>query len=338
MNFFEYIKDKIPLLCLNLLIFMLLTLFIMVFIPSKVLLFVLILIWILPVSSIIFVDYFKKASFYKRAISNLENLDKKYLLPSIIDEPSFPEGKILYSILKATNKSMHDEINTYKHAQIEYREYIEKWVHEVKTPISSTKLIIENNQTPTTLSIKEEVEKIEEFVEQALFYSRSNTVEKDYIVRGFPLKDALHTVIKKNSKYFIQNKIKLILKEIPSTVYSDIKWVHFILNQVIGNAIKYRGDINPTITIYSEENDNNINLYIVDNGIGIENKDIPNIFNKGFTGSIGRVHEKSTGMGLYLCKKLCNKLNLNISINSSKGKGTSVCITFPRSKLTLLEG
>lgn len=338
MKFFDYIKDKIALLSINLLIFVLLTLFIMVFIPSRPLLFIIILIWLLPVTSIIFIDYIKKVSFYNKVTSTLEGLDKKYLLSSLIDEPSFAEGEILYNVLKTTNKSMHEEINKYKYAQTEYREYIESWVHEVKTPISSSKLIIENNQTSVTLSLKEEVEKIEEFVDQALFYSRSNNVDRDYIVKSFSLKDAINPVIRKNSKYFIQNKIKLHFNETTSTVYSDIKWVHFILNQVTSNAIKYRSDNNPTITIYAEENENNINLYIVDNGIGIEERDIPKVFDKGFTGTIGRKYEKSTGMGLYLSKKLCIKLNLNIRINSNKGIGTSVCITFPKSKLTLLEG
>lgn len=337
MSFIDYIKEKIILLGVNILIFSLLALFIMLYNKSTMLLVVITLIWIFPVFTFILCDYFKKASFYKKLINNMENLDKKYLLSSVIDEPNFIEGKILYEVLKDTNKSMNENINKYKYLQREYREYIETWIHEVKTPIASSKLIIENNQSPTTLSIKEEIEKIEEFVEQSLFYSRSNSVDRDYIVKAFNIQDVIYTTVKKNSKYFIQNNIKLNIENVSYTVYSDTKWVQFILNQVILNSIKYRSSKKPTITIYGEENSNNINIYIVDNGIGINEKDVNSVFNKGFTGINGRNFEKSTGMGLYLSKKLAQKLNLNITLSSNEGIGTSVCITFPKSKMMLLE-
>lgn len=337
MSFLDYIKDKIILIFINLLIFMLLSLFVFLYIPSPVLFIVMFLIWICPMFTFIIIDYFKKASFYKSILSNIENLDRKYLISSIIKEPDFTEGRILYEILKVTDKSMHENINKYKNLQKEYREYIEAWVHEIKTPIASGKLIIENHQNPTTLSLKEEFEKIEEFVEEALFYSRSNSVDRDYIVKAFPLQHAINSVIRKNSKYFIQNNIKLNITNIESVIYSDIKWVQFILNQVIGNAIKYRNPDKPIISIYSEENPHNINLYIVDNGVGINEKDIDKIFDKGFTGHLGRVHEKSTGMGLYLTKKLCTKLNLNITASSTENLGTEICIIFPKSKMMLFE-
>lgn len=337
MSFIDYIKEKLILLVFNLLIFLLLAFFVMLYNKSIMFLVVITLIWIFPIFTFILSDYFKKASFYKKLINNMEALDKKYLLSAVTDEPNFIEGKILYEVLKDTNKSMNENVNKYKYLQREYREYIETWIHEVKTPIASSKLIIENNQNPATLSIKEEIEKIEEFVDQSLFYSRSNSVDRDYIVKAFNIQDAIYTTVKKNSKYFIQNNIKLNIENVSYTVYSDTKWIQFILNQIIINAIKYRASKKPTITVYGKENPNNINIYIVDNGIGIDEKDIPSVFNKGFTGVNGRNFEKSTGMGLYLSKKLAEKLNLNITLSSNEGIGTNVCITFPKSKMMLLE-
>ncbi|NLG93634.1 MAG: HAMP domain-containing histidine kinase, partial [Clostridiales bacterium] len=141
-------------------------------------------------------EYFQKKTFYNELFQHLEKLDKKYLLSELLDEPSFLEGKILYEVEKTTNKAMNDEIARYRLASREYREYIETWVHEVKTPISSSKLIIENNRNEITLNLNEELSKIENYVEQALFYSRSNSVEKDYVIKKTTLKELVNSSLK----------------------------------------------------------------------------------------------------------------------------------------------
>jgi signal transduction histidine kinase len=179
--------------------------------------------------------------------------------------------------------------------------------------------------------------KIEEFIEQALYYSKSNNTEEDYIVREFHLKTVINDVIKKNSKYFIQKRISLQMDDLDGTLFSDIKWVQFILNQIIINALNYSKSDTPMIKISAKKNDNNITLSIEDNGVGISEKDLPMIFNKGFTGSNGRVNKRSTGMGLYLCKKLCGKLGLAIEVTSVINAGTTVNVIFPKSKMMLLE-
>lgn len=299
--------------------------------------------WVV-LSSIEFVyDYTKKSIYYTKVETSLKELDKKYLLPVVIEEPSFLEGKILYNVLSVTDKAMNEEVNTYKFNQEEYREYIDLWVHEIKTPIAASKLIIENNKNEHTLSILEEIEKIENFIEQALYYSKSNEVEKDYIIKETDLKRCVSNAIKRNKKIIRENKICIDLEDFNSKVYCDGKWLEFVLNQIIVNSIKYIGNksINkklknksPKITIYTKLNDNCIELYIKDNGIGIDEKDLKKVFNKGFTGINGRKLKRSTGMGLYIAKKLTDKMYLGLEIYSKLNEETTVKITFPQSSMT----
>lgn len=337
MNFKEYIKEKIPVLFINIIIFAFINIMFYLYNVNRSFMLLIFMIWFMPIMTLIGSDFFKKRKYYTNILSQLDALDKKYLLPELTKEPSFLEGKILYGILKDTNKSMHENINKYKYLQQEYREYIETWVHEIKTPISSSKLVIENNKNEVTLSILEELIKIEEFIEQVLYYSRSNNTEEDYIVKEFYLKTVINDVIKKNSKYFIQKRIALVIDDFNDTLFSDIKWVQFILNQIVINAINYSKSDNPRIKIYTKKNPNNITLYIEDNGVGINERDLSLVFNKGFTGNNGRINERSTGMGLYLCKKLCDKLGLAIEITSVIHVGTTVKVIFPKSKMLLLE-
>ena len=139
--------------------------------------------------------------------------------------------------------------------------------------------------------------------------------------------------VKRNSRDFINKKISLNIENIDGIIFSDIKWIEFILNQIIGNAIKYCKVKGGIIKIYSIENKNNIVLNIEDNGIGIIDRDLNRVFEKGFTGENGRIFGKSTGIGLYLCKKLCGKLGLGINIESKANVGTNVKLIFPIRKL-----
>src|SRR5690606_31040269 len=199
----------------------------------------------------------------------------------------------------------------------------------IKTPIASTRLIIENNQTGVTRNIQEEVKKIEEYIEQVLYYSRSNNVSKDYLIKEVSIVDLVRGVIKRNSRDFISKGISIDLEKVEGTVFSDAKWLEFILNQLIGNAIKYIRERDGKVIIHTVRNENNIVLTIEDNGIGISEKDIYRVFEKGFTGENGRKFGRSTGIGLYLCKKLADQLGLGLTITSKMGEGTKVSIIFP---------
>ena len=335
MNFINFIKDKI--INIFLILFALSTIEILLMIYD---LDTLIKIYI-PFSIILvyfvglIIEFCIKKSYYTDLENELNELDKKYLITEIINDAQFLEGEILKSILQDSNKSMLDNVNYYKHLQEEYKDYIELWIHEVKIPIATSKLIAENNKNETTKSINEELDKIEDYTEQALFYARSNNVEKDYIIRKINLQEIINNVINKNKNQLISLKIKVIIKEINLEVYTDSKWIIFILNQIIINSIKYSNKNNSEIIIFSKEMKDNVVLYIKDNGIGIKKGEIARVFEKGFTGSNGRINgKKSTGIGLFLCKKLCNKLQIGLELNSIENEGTEVKIIFPKNSHT----
>lgn len=284
------------------------------------------------------IEYYSKKSYYNNLLEKLDELDQKYLLSEVISKANFQDGNLFKEILEETGKSMLENVNKYKYAQEDYKEYIELWIHEIKTPISASKLIIENNKNEITKNIEEELDKIENYTEQALYYARSNTVEKDYIITKTNLKDIVNMSIIKNKTIILNNKIELDIHDLEKQVYTDSKWVVFILNQVIQNSIKYSKKENKLIEIYAEEQKEKVTLYIKDNGLGIKKSELSRVFEKGFTGKNGRIiGKKSTGIGLYLCKKLCDKLQLAININAEQNVGTEVTIVFPKGSFSNFE-
>ena len=279
----------------------------------------------------IIIEYFKRKKFYDNLLKMLEELDEKYLITEIIKTPNFLEGQIFKNSLEQIDKSMLENVNKYKYMTEDYKEYIELWIHEIKIPIATSKMVIENNKNAITKSIDEELDKVENYIEQALFYARSNTVEKDYYIRKVVLKEIVNESIKKNKSSLIQEKISIDIHDLEIEVNTDNKWIVFILNQVIQNSIKYRKKENSVIEIYANQGKENVILYIKDNGIGIKQGEITRVFEKGFTGTNGRLsNKKSTGIGLYLCKKLCNKLGIGIELNSVQNEGTEVKLVLPK--------
>ncbi len=336
MKFKDFLKDNFTTLILILFAIITIEIFLMIYDIS-----ILIRIYI-PISILlayiigILISYYKRKSFYKRVFSTLDELDKKYLIAEMIGSSDFSDGKILKEILEEASKSMTEHVNEFKYLTEDYKEYIELWIHEIKIPIATSKMIIENNKNDVTKSIDEELDKIDDYTEQALFYARSNTVEKDYIIKKTNLEKIVNTVIMKNKNEFIQGKIHLDIHDTNIEVGTDSKWVIFILNQILHNSIKYKKqDENLHIEIFAKNKKENIILYIKDNGIGIKKGEITRVFEKGFTGSNGRIsNKKSTGIGLYLCKKLCDKLGMAIELNSEENVGTEIKLVFPQSSFT----
>lgn len=176
--------------------------------------------------------------------------------------------------------------------------------------------------------------KIDHFVEQALFYARSTTLEKDFKIEKTTLKTLVQEALKSYSKQIIEAHGRPVFEDLDIPVFADRKWCVFIIGQIIANSVKYAKE-NLILTFEGSSFDNGCSLSISDNGIGITEADIPRIFDKGFTGENGRKFGKSTGIGLYLCRKLCRKMNMEISVASSFENGTTVKITFPKENLYL---
>ena len=278
-------------------------------------------------------EYNKKKKYYNYLEKILNQLKEKYLITEVIKKPEFIEGKILYETLEQINKSMHENVNKYKYNVKDYKEYIELWIHEIKIPLATSKMIIENNKNNATRSIEEELDKLENYIDQALYYARSNTVEKDYYIKKSNLKELVNESIKKNKTILIQEKVEINTHDLNNIIYTDSKWIIFILNQLIQNSVKYKNKERILeIEMFSKENKDNTILYIKDNGIGIKKNEINRVFEKGFTGTNGRLsNKKSTGIGLYLCKKLCDKLGVSIELDSKENEYTIIKIIFPNS-------
>ncbi len=335
MKFGEFIKDKTLLIITILLAILSIEILLLAYHIHIMIRVYIAMIVILVLGISILVEYKRKKEFYDRLKNNLDELNEKYLISEIIKTPSFTEGKILKEVVQEVGKSMLENVNFYKNIGEDYKEYIELWIHEVKTPIAASKMIIENNKTPVTKSIEEELDKVENYTEQALFYARSNVAEKDYIITKTNLKDIVNGAILKNKTALLSKKITLELSNLEQEVYTDSKWATFIINQIIQNSVKYAKDAEPKIEMEAISKEEKIILYIRDNGIGIKKGEITRVFEKGFTGENGRrIGQKSTGIGLYLCKKLCDKLGLGIELNSEKDKGTEVRIIFPKNSYT----
>ena len=236
------------------------------------------------------------------------------------------EDQVYYQLLKMAGKSMLEQIGEVERERLEYKEYIEQWIHEIKTPITAMKLLCENHRTDWTKELLLELEKTNRFTEQALYYARSEHTEKDYSVREMALSQVVHQAIADNKYLLLQGGMRLEVEEMQDTVYSDEKWVRFILNQLIANAVKYRTE-QPVLRISTHKRQDQVVLVMEDNGIGIAASDLPRIFEKGFTGQNGRMVQQSTGIGLYLCKRLCEKLGIGIAAESSE-QGTAISLAF----------
>ena len=232
-----------------------------------------------------------------------------------------------------------DELDT---EQKDYREYIESFAHEIKVPISALSLTFDNTKN---YELKKETDRIFNLVEQMLYFARSENTEKDYFVRRLDLQDVVHDMILKFRRYFLDAGVELDVRTENVSVFTDEKWLGFILSQIIQNALKYFDKPKKTLSIYSEENNTSAALVIRDNGCGIGASDLPRIFEKGFTGSdrtkgssifekgftgSDRTKGSSTGMGLYLAKTLCDRLGLGLTVESQEGEFTKVTVVFPK--------
>lgn len=327
MNGKQYLKNKLPMLVLNLICMMALSAFLLLSGNSVDSISLILFVWLLVLAGSQALAYNSRKKQMEKLLRLTEQLDEQYLIAELMSLPEQADDQVFYQILKLAEKSMLERIGTIQRERLEYKEYIEQWIHEVKTPITAMKLLCENNRSAFTRELLAELEKTNRFIDQALYYARSEHTEKDYLVREIRLFDAVHQAISDNKYLLQQNGVQIDVQETDETVYSDEKWICFILNQLIVNAVKYQNE-QLHLTIYSEHMGDQIILCVRDNGVGISSSDLPRIFEKGFTGKNGRTAaQNATGIGLYLCKKLCDKLGIGISATSGD-EGTTLRLSF----------
>lgn len=280
----------------------------------------------------LFIDFYK---YYKRHkllhINREQFFDDAEQLPEYMDIIEYDYQELAKKLYQAKQEL----ISKNRIAKKELLDYYGMWVHQIKTPIAALDILLQNTERMlyqldekemmqkaiSVSDMKMELFKIEQYVEMALNYLRVEDISSDLVFKKHELDDMVRQVIRKYAKIFISKKIKIDFKLTKACIVTDEKWFIFVLEQIISNALKYikKGQI----FIYMKEK----SLVIEDTGIGIPAEDLPRVFEKGFTGYNGRENKKSTGIGLYLCKNIMDKLQWNITVDSEVGSGTKIYLT-----------
>ena len=258
----------------------------------------------------------------------LEGLDRKYLFAECVPQSRELYERRLFDLTRRAGRAMIGAVSDAQASQREYREYVERWVHEIKAPITASRLICRDLDGDVRRKLSAELAQIEAHVERALFYARAETPEQDCLFRQVSLEKIAAQAIENHRSVLIPNGVRVETEHLDNTVYTDEKWAVFILGQLLQNAARYRG-AEPVITLSARPLGRQTQLIVQDNGIGIPAHELPRVFDRGFTGSNGHSRGGSTGMGLYLCKKLTIFLDLELNIVSQEGAGTTVKLTFP---------
>ena len=324
----EFLSDRLSRIALQLICTGLAALFLLATGTQSGILLVLLLTLLMIFASVNAFDFFQQRARLLELETILEGLDRKYLFVECVPPPKNLYERRLFDLTRRAGRAMTGAVSDAQAQQREYREYVEQWVHEIKTPITAARLICRDLDGETRRKLIAELAQVEAHIERALFYARAENPEQDCLLRQIDLGKVAAQAIENHRSLLIQSGVQVATEELDCTVYTDEKWAVFILGQLLQNAARYRGTA-PVITLSVKPLGKQTQLIVHDNGIGIPAHELPRVFDRGFTGSNGRNRGGSTGMGLYLCKKLAGFLELGLEIASEEGKGTTVTLTFP---------
>lgn len=258
---------------------------------------------------------------YREKHRRLEKLTPNTVFEtSELPQPKNQIEKDYQELIKALVRQRAKMISEADSARTEMIDYYTLWAHQIKTPISAMSVLLQDMQGEPKEQLSQELFKIERYAEMVLQYLRLESINSDLLLQRYDLDSIIRQAVKKYAPLFIHKKLRLDFKETHRTVLTDEKWLVFVIEQLLSNAVKYTNS--GTISIYCEDD----RLVIEDTGIGISAEDLPRIFEKGFTGCNGRMDKKSTGLGLYLCKTILDKLGHDIKITSTQGRGTKVLL------------
>lgn len=273
-------------------------------------------------------DWYRKKKYFEMITERVKDLKEPWLIAELLPVSYTIEDEIYQELLRKVGSSAIEEIHKIEDEQKEYEDYIEQWIHEVKTPITSIHLMLENriSENPgLKRDLNVELSRLENDVELALYYARSEQIYRDYLIQKLNVRKVLLKVVNKNRTVIMNSSVAIDLDcDEALYAYGDEKWLVFMLTQVLLNAIKYKAEADAKVVMRAKRDNKRIVLNIIDNGKGIKKEELPRIFDKGFTGSNGRDNEKSTGMGLYLVHKLCEKLEIDIKADSVYGEFTEI--------------
>lgn len=311
------------------------------------------------VAAVLAVEYGRRREFTRDLADYAADPGRALWSMSLVDQPGYLEGQIAFDALRAVVKAANDGVAGTNRQMQEYREYIETWVHEAKSPLAAAHLMIENLDAELsavdgaeldpealrarTAGLADVLDRTEGYIEQALFYARSEAVDRDYLIRAHRLRDLVTRVLRDNARLLISARVSPVLGDgLDLIVFTDEKWLQFILSQVIQNSVKYARSEGAVIRFRGrlvEEGTagERVELTVADNGTGAPMSDVPRVFDKGFTGDLGREGKRSTGIGLYLVKRLCDKMGVEVRASSAKGEGFTVAFAFSTNKFHYFE-
>ena len=328
MTLLEFLSDRLGRLALQLICIGLAALFLFATGTQQGVLIILLFVLLLIFAAAQIYDFSRQRAYLRELESILDSLDQKYLFAECVPPPQNLYARRLFNLTRRAGRAMTGAVSDAQASQREYREYVERWVHEIKAPITAARLICRELDGGTRRKLTVELSQIEAHVERALFYARAENPEQDCLFRQIELEKIAAQAIENHRSLLIQNDIRVEMENMNCAVYTDEKWAVFILGQLLQNAARYRGP-KPVITLSAKPLGRQAQLIVHDNGIGIPAHELPRVFERGFTGSNGRIRGGSTGIGLYLCRKLAVFLELELHIDSQEGAGTTVTLTFP---------
>lgn len=281
--------------------------------------------------------------------------DNPRLVSQMAEEPVLPEQRLAADVLDQVTRSANDEVAEYRRQMREYREYVETWVHEAKSPLAAANLMLDNLAAdPRSLAddpvrleaLGDELHRVGGYIEQALFFARSESLERDYVIRRHRLRDVVGAALRESSRELIAAHVAPRLGEgLDLEVLTDEKWLAFVIGQLLQNTVRYvRPDAEggafvsfSAMLLDEGRADERVRLVVADNGCGTSAADLPRVFERGFTGDNGRTHKQSTGLGLWLVARLCDKMGVAVSAESEAGRSFSVVLEFPSNKMHYFE-
>lgn len=315
--FINYLKTK-----RNIIIFFVLTMLFLIIsfclyrLPIEAITYPLIIVVITGIV-ILIIDFEKQKKIHNQLVGllnlNCEMIDNLPIVNSILEEDY---SKLIDKLKKEIYDTKTNDLLTYN----KMIDYYTVWAHQIKTPIASMKLKLENDDTKLSHYLNLDLLHISQYVDMVLDFLRLDSENSDFVFKEYDIDELIKPVLRKYANEFIYRKLSLEYETINKIIVTDKKWFSLMIEQFISNSLKYTKE--GFIKIYLIEN----KLCIEDSGIGIRKEDIPRIFEKGFTGNNGRINKESSGLGLYLCKRVSDNLGLNISIESNVDIGTKIYI------------
>ena len=317
--FITYLRGHLKTICVCVLSMLILaTVFFLYNVPGETILYAVFLCLLFVVIFMV-MDFI---SFYRKHRELTEILHQEAIDPSALPEAATLIEDDYQDIISRLAEQQAHLMAQFDNSRSEMNDYYTMWAHQIKTPISAMNLLLKSEDTPTNTTLLAELFKIEQYVDMVLSYIRLDSDSTDFVTKPCSLVKAVRECIHKYARIFVMKKIRPSFNEEEFFVLSDEKWLSFVIEQLLSNALKYTPEGSITITIDRTQPA----LIITDTGIGIRPEDLPRVFDKGFTGYNGRSGRKSTGLGLYLCKRILTKLSHTITIESTPGQGTSVRI------------